>query len=96
MEYKNRMMTSAASNESNGELSGYGNCPECGAKRLHAPTLSTVHDGEQADVVYCSNPSAHGGKVKFWKRADLKAAHDLLAPKDDAPRAVSQKEKSEE
>lgn len=76
MNYTNRMMKDSGA----GAATEFDKCPECGAPRMYAPELNTIYDGVQRNVVYCSNPAAHGGRVKFWKRDDQ-------APRAEEPAA---------
>lgn len=39
----------------------------CGEELRYAEELQTNH-GTVRNVVYCPNPAAHGGEVKFQKR----------------------------
>lgn len=62
MSYENRMMDG----ESEGvPVSPYGVC-SCGEDLRYAEELQTAN-GTEKDVLYCPNPSAHGGQVKFQK-----------------------------
>lgn len=59
MNYENRMMDSEAEPKAR-------KCV-CGEELRHADKLQTVH-GTVENVLYCPNPGAHNGEVKYEKQ----------------------------
>jgi len=64
MTYENRMMKSEEKEAA--AAPAHGVCT-CGEGLRYAEELKTVN-GTVKNVLYCPNPAAHGGKIKFQEK----------------------------